>query len=451
MKKNIKYAYACLLLPAVSPAMAERPNVIVIYVDDMGIGDLGCYGARFVRTPHIDRLAAEGILFNQYYSAAPVSSPSRCAVTTGQFPISLGINTFLDKKSNNRRCEQRDFLDPSNPSMARAFKQAGYVTAHIGKWHMGGGRDVTEAPSITEYGFDEYVSTYESPDPDPYLTATDWIWSKDDSIKRWKRTAYFVDKSIDFIRRNRSRNFFLNLWPDDMHTPWVPECYEDQKKNWFEEPAFTSVLKELDVQIGRLVDALDRMGLSENTIIVFTSDNGPAPDFNALRSARLRGTKNSLYEGGIRMPFIVKFPKRIAPGCVNDKTVLCAVDLYPSLCSMAGIKLEPGYAGDGEDLSKAILGKRETIRKDVLMWDFGRNKFFRFPQDKYDRSPHLAIRSGKWKLLINADGSNLQLYNMAVDKYEINNVAAENPEISETLRKKVCQWYERYRKTPRKH
>ena len=370
----------------------------------MGIGDIGCYGGRFVPTPNIDKLAEDGLIFNQYYSAAPVSSPSRSALTTGRFPLTLGINTFLEKKHANKRCEQRNYLDDSFPSMARAFQNAGYVTCHIGKWHMGGGRDVMDAPSILNYGFDEYISTYESPDPDPAITSTDWIWSKSDSIKRWRRTEYFVDKSIDFIKRNKDNSFFLNLWPDDMHTPWIPESFEDSKPSWATEVAFKPVLKELDLQIGRFIAALDELGLSNNTIVIFTSDNGPSPSFEQMRSARLRGTKNSLYEGGIRMPFIIKYPKEIEAGIVNDKTVLCSVDLYPSLCAIAGINREKGYRGDGEDMSKALLGKKEIVRKTDLMWDFGRNKFFGSPKDKNNRSPHLAIRRGKWKLLVNSDG-----------------------------------------------
>ena len=272
---------------------------------------------------------------------------------------------------------------------------------------MGGGRDVHNAPSIKNYGFDEYLSTYESPDPDPAITASKWIWCDNDSIKRWKRTEYFVDKSIDFIKRHKDSPFFLNLWPDDMHTPW----------------------------------ALDDMGLSENTIIIFTSDNGPAPSFKAVRSAYLRGTKNSLYEGGIRMPFIVKYPKKIKPGRVNNSSVLCAVDLYPTLCSVAGIKTEKNYKGDGQNYAKVLLGKSEAKRKTDLMWDFGRNKHFGFPGNPYDRSPHLAIRSGKWKLLVNGDGSDAQLYDMELDKFEKNNIAGEHPELVAKLSKKVCEWY----------
>ena len=220
IKKHLPWLGA--LLPVASMQAETKPNVVVIYVDDMGIGDIGCYGGKFVPTPNIDKIAQDGLLFNQYYSSAPVSSPSRCGLTTGKFPIEVGINTFLNDKASNKRCEQRNYLDDKLPSMARAFQNAGYATGHIGKWHMGGGRDVHNAPSIKNYGFDEYLSTYESPDPDPAITASKWIWCDNDSIKRWKRTEYFVDKSIYFIKRHKDSPFFLNLWPDDMHTPWVP-------------------------------------------------------------------------------------------------------------------------------------------------------------------------------------------------------------------------------------
>ena len=429
------------LLPVAQLQADERPNVVIIYIDDMGIGDVGCYGGRFAPTPNIDRLAEDGIRFEQYYSAAPVSSPSRCGLTTGLFPLEVGINTFLHERAGNRKCEQRDYLDDSLPSMARAFQQAGYATAHIGKWHMGGGRDVDDAPPITNYGFDEYVSTYESPDPDPAITATRWIWSAKDSVKRWRRTEYFVDRSIDFIKRHKGQPFFLNFWPDDMHTPWVPESLAKKNKTWETQPAFEPVLAELDRQIGRFVKALDEMGLTENTIVIFSSDNGPAPSFKSVRAAHLRGTKNSLYEGGIRMPFIIKYPKKIKPGQVNERSVLCAVDLYPSLCAIAGIPTEKGYKGDGQNYAKVLLGKSDAKRKTDLMWDFGRNKHFASPGNPYDRSPHLAIRSGKWKLLVNGDGSDARLYDMEKDRYEKNDVAADNPKIVKKLSEKVCAWY----------
>ncbi|MCF0197424.1 MAG: sulfatase-like hydrolase/transferase, partial [Bacteroidaceae bacterium] len=262
----------------------QRPNVVIMYIDDMGIGDVSCFGGSYKPTPCIDHLARQGMRFTQYYSAAPVSSPSRCGILTGQYPLRHGINTFMDTRAANRRVEQVDYLDPSAPSMARAFQQAGYATAHIGKWHLGGGRDVTDAPLLTNYGYDYYLSTYESPDPDPVITSTRWIWAATDSVKRWDRTAYFVDKSLEWISQHRDSAFFLNLWPDDMHTPWVPEAYADLRDRWEREDAFVPVLQEMDKQLGRFLDELDRMGLADNTIIIFTSDNGPAPSFEQRRT-----------------------------------------------------------------------------------------------------------------------------------------------------------------------
>ena len=257
-----------------------------------------------------------------------------------------------------------------------------------------------------------------------------------------RRTEYFVDKSIEFVKKHKDEPFFLNLWPDDMHTPWVPEFKQKERKSWETQEAFAPVLAEMDKQLGRFIKTLDELGVGENTIIIFTSDNGPAPSFKSVRSAYLRGTKNSLYEGGIRMPFIVRYPKKIKAGQVNNESVLCAVDLYPTLCSIAGIKTEKGYKGDGQNYSKVLLGKSEAKRKTDLMWDFGRNKHFGFPGNPYDRSPHLAIRSGKWKLLVNGDRSDAQLYDMEKDKFEKNNIANEHPDLVAKLSKKVCKWYE---------
>lgn len=440
----MKYKLPLLLL-ASAPAVLladKKPNVIIIYVDDMGIGDLSCYGGTLTQTPHIDRLAKEGIRFNQYYSAAPVSSPSRVSITTGQFPLCWNINTYLSDRKHNKNCEQNDFLNTNAPSMARAFQQAGYATGHFGKWHMGGGRDVDNAPSINAYGFDEYVSTWESPAPDSAITSSHWIWASTDSIKRWNRTAYFVDKTVDFIKRNNNAPFFINLWPDDVHTPWVPgEQYEEQKSSWDKDFTFIPVLRELDKQIGRLIKELAGIDKLDNTIIVFTSDNGPAPSFRQTRTNQLRGTKNSLYEGGIRMPMIVRWGDKIKKAKVDSTSVICSVDFYPSLCKMTGIKPEREDATfDGTDMSRALTGEKEIKRDELLFWDFGRNRFFNFPGSE-NRSPHLAVRKGAWKLLCNSEGTNTELYHIINDKFEKNNLCDVYPDITEELKTELLKWY----------
>jgi arylsulfatase A-like enzyme len=419
-----------LLLATV--AYAERPNIIFILTDDMGYGDVGCYGGKFVPTPNIDRLASEGTRFTQFSVASPICSPSRTGATTGMFPARWRITSYLQTRAGNRACEQADFLDPKAPTVARTLKAAGYATGHFGKWHMGGGRDVTNAPAITAYGFDEYASTWESPDPHPEITATNWIWSPHDKVKRWDRTAFFVDKTLDFLRRHKGQPCYVNIWPDDMHTPWVPA--DDAPKG--DKPEnFRRVLAEYDRQVGRLMAGLKKLGIDEKTLVVFTSDNGPLPTFGGERAGGLRGSKLSLYEGGVREPFIVRWPGRVPAGRLDEQTILNAVDLFPSFCAMAGAPVPSGL--DGEDMSTAWLGK-PVVRKRALFWEYGRNnKSFHYPQGR-DRSPNHAVREGNWKLLVNADGSGAELYDLAADPKETTNVATQHPEIAERL-SKACR------------
>jgi len=433
-------AATCIgLLPKIVHAQ-QKPNILIIYTDDMGIGDLSCYNNGWSKTPNIDKLASQGLKFNKYYSAAPVSSPSRVGLTTGMFPLQMGINTYLQSRKGNATCEQNDFLDDQVPTMADAMKSAGYATGHFGKWHMGGGRDVDHAPQITQYGFDEYTSTWESPDPDPLITDSDWIWSKNDSIKRWNRSAYFVDKTLAFLKKHQGEPTFVNFWPDDMHTPWVQgPSVQDKEKSWSTPPNFAAVLNEYDVQIGRLLQGLKDLGLEENTIVIFTSDNGPAPSFQQKRTNNLRGVKCSLYEGGILMPFLIRWPGKIPAGKVDNQSVICAVDLLPSLCKMTGAKLPSDFNFSGEDRSIALTGTPQTRKKD-LMWEFGRNTAFAQPIP-YQKSPHLAIRRGNMKLLANSDGTSIELYDLSKDSQETTNIAINNPKLVKDLQKIVIQWW----------
>ena len=421
------------------------PNIILILIDDMGLADVGCYrpssaANQLPPTPNIDRLASEGIKFTNYYSAAPICSPSRVGLTTGNVPGKWRITSFLADRKHNRTCQQADFLDASAPSVARELKTAGYATAHFGKWHMGGGRDVDNAPGIRQYGFDEYASTWESPDPDPLLTSTDWIWAKSDSVKRWDRTAYFVDKTLDFLKRNPGKPCYINLWPDDVHTPWVPdEMTLNEFPKGTEKPReFKAVLAELDVQIGRLMAGLKALGVDDNTLVVFTSDNGALPTFQGSRSGTFRGSKLSLYEGGIRMPFIVRYPAQTPRGKVDSLSVLSAVDLLPTFVSLAG-KKGSRPPGDGENRAAVLLGKPD-VRKKPLFWEYGRNnESFRYPAGR-DKSPNLAIREGNWKLLVNDDGSGAELYNLAIDPSEQTDVSGQQPKLVGTMRSKLLAW-----------
>ena len=419
-------------------APAQTPNIILILVDDMGYADVGCYGGNYTPTPNIDRLATEGIRFTNYYSGAPICSPSRVSLTTGMAAGNWNITSYLDNRKHNRTCEQADFLNPSAPSVARQLKTSGYATAHFGKWHMGGGRDVTDAPSIARYGFDEYASTYESPNPDPLLTSTNWIWAKSDSIKRWNRTAYFVDKTLDFLKRHPGQPCYINLWPDDVHTPWVPDesTLADFPKGTEKPREFTAVLAELDRQIGRLMAGLKTLGVDNNTLVIFTSDNGALPTFGS-RSGPYRGSKLSLYEGGIRMPFLVRYPARTPKGQVDTRSVLCATDLFPTFTSLAGNKAS--RATYGENIGSALEGRPYT-RKTALFWEYGRNnESFRYPQGR-DRSPNLAMRQDNWKLLVNDDGSGAELYDLSRDPSETTNVVGQQVMMTGQMQAKLLTW-----------
>lgn len=421
----------------------ESPNIIFILTDDMGYGDIGTYGGKFNPTPCLDRMAEEGIKFNQYYSASPISSPSRAGLLTGKHPGTWHITSYLQTREGNRNADMRDYLTTDAPTLPHAMKKGGYKTAHIGKWHLGGGRDVYDAPPFSEYGYDEYCSTYESPQADPLLTATDWIWSPQDSIKRWERTAYFVDKTLDFLKRHKGEPCFINLWPDDMHDPWVGNLEEQQEvpKDYRSEKNFRTVLIEYDRQIGRLLQGIKELNLDKNTIVIFTSDNGPAPSFRGSRAGSMRGCKASLFEGGMHLPFIVWDAKGSLPkGAIDNSSVVSALDMFESLCSLAGVALPEGYKSDGMDMSKALLGQPQQ-RNIPLFWEYRRNDSNAFPRPfDQDVSPNIAVREGDWKLLVNADGSDVMLFNLHDNLRETIEVSSKYPEVTQRLKEMALTW-----------
>lgn len=421
-------------------AQDQRPNIILILADDLGLGDISRFSDTY-HTPNIDKIGQDGLQVSNYYAASPICSPSRAGILTGQFPAKIHFTTFLNTKADNKRKEQVDFLDPEIPSIGKLLQSAGYATGHFGKWHMGGGRDVVNAPNFDKYGFDEWSSTYESPDPDPAITATDWIWSDKDSIKRWNRTAYFVDRTLAFLKQNKGKPCYVNLWTDDVHTPWVTgddENGRDPNNKPQSEKSFTEVLKIYDKEIGRLMQGLKDLGIDSNTIVIFTSDNGPLPNFRQDRSAGLRGSKLSLYEGGVNMPFLIRWPGHIEAGRSDETSIISAVDLLPSFCELAGVNTSGFIDLDGEDRTNVWL-RGVAERTEPLIWEYGRNEFFSFPKQP-NRSPILALREGKWKFLMNKDESQIELYDLSGDRNEARNVADENPNLVQHYRKVLSNW-----------
>ena len=422
----------------------------------MGYGDLSITGNRDVRTENIDRLAEEGIRFTQFYVASPICSPSRVAFTTGRSPAFFGIHSFLASRARNAARGMRDFLDPRATSVARSFQQAGYATAHFGKWHMGGGRDVGDAPLPQAYGFDESLVSFEGLG-DRVLPPGEKNSAKlgRGDIRRAEKhrlTQLYVDRSIDFIHENRGRPFYLHLWLNDVHDAHRPSPEMLSEVPGFVSPnpyvrKFYAVLDDMDTQIGRLIDAIDGMGLAERTLVVLTSDNGPTAWARYYEegldppgsTGGYRGRKWSLYEGGIRMPLIVRCRGKVPEGVVDETTVCTAVDYLPTVCSLAGLPVPDNALLDGEDLSGAWLG-RARPRSKPIYWEYGRDSSYLKPGRERDRSPNLAMRDGDWKLLANADGTRVELYNLAHDAQETTNMADKEPRRRAEMLERLMQW-----------
>ena len=452
--------FICNSWPATSqPETGKKPaNIIFIFIDDMGYADLGCYGNTEVQTPNIDKLAKEGILFTQFYVNSPICSPSRTAVTTGQYPSRWGITSYIDGRKANAARGMKDFLSLEAPSVARNLQKAGYYTAHIGKWHMGGGRDIGDVPYITEYGFNESVTQFEGIG-ERYLAIFETFNFKDGKRgletqsaqlgkgeihweKRDKFTEIFVDRTINAIEnaKNANKPFYINLWPDDIHTPLEPP--KNLRGDLSTQARFLGVMHEMDRQMGRLFDYIKRnTELKENTLIIFTSDNGPDKAVN--NAGPLRGYKTNLYEGGFSEPFIVWWPEKIPSkkaGTKNTKTVIAGIDLPLTFMDLAGAKSDHGVEYDGESMLAAIQGQKQQLRKKSLFWIRPPDR----PGYNGDNDPDLAIRKGDFKLLMDFDGSNVQLYNLEKDRGETQNLKDSNPQKMAELKKELEAWFTTY-------
>lgn len=439
-------------LPA---AEVQRPNVVMVFIDDMGWGDFSCFGNPDAKTPNIDRLASEGLRFSQFYVNAPICSPSRCALTTGQYPHRWRITSYLDNRAANARRGVADWLDPKAPTLARILHQNGYATGHFGKWHLGGQRDVDDAPPITAYGFDKSLTNFEGMGPKllpltlkPGDAQPGKIWADAERLgkpftwmQRSEITSGFVNAAIDFIDRSahEGKPFYVNVWPDDVHSPFWPPV-----DKWAETKRgkYLAVLQEMDRQLGKLFDHIrNDPSLRENTLVLVCSDNGP--ENGAGSAGPFRGAKTRLYEGGIRSPLIAWAPGLIPAskqGGLNEKSVFAAFDLVPSLLTMTNAKVSPEIRFDGEDVSDALIGRDERSRKAPIFW--------RRPPDRKNSppgmprpQPDLAVRDGDWKLLCDYDGSNPELYDLAVDRGETKNLADRKPDVVARLTDAAVAWH----------
>ncbi|MBT3194099.1 MAG: sulfatase-like hydrolase/transferase [Verrucomicrobia bacterium] len=452
MNKRITTCLAALLCAAALHASAERPNpprrvnVIFLFADDWGWGDLSCHGHEHYKTPNLDKLASQGTEFTQFTVASGVCSPSRTAVMTGHYPARHSIHQHFAHPAHNRKCGMPDWLDPAAVMLPRLFQEAGYKTAHYGKWHLtNSGCD--DAPWPKEYGYDDsgVFNGY-----GPGIPASD-------------ATTY--DKTIEFMTKHKDEPFFINVWMHETHTPHFPkkEFLKDYEDLDEQHKVYAAIVAEADHGVGRILQALDELGLADNTLVVFSSDNGPertgkrsprdrlSDDGDSIlftyysvgSSGGLKGGKRSLYEGGIRVPFFVRWPGKVPAGKKNDTTVITAADLLPTFCKAADIELPRGYQPDGEDMLGAFLGK-DVSRTKPIFWEWQGAR-------AGNNWPRLAIRDGDWKLVMNHDGSRSELYNIPQDRAEQSNVAQAHPEIVQRLSKKVLAWKQTLPKAPAEH
>jgi arylsulfatase A len=398
-----------------------KPNFVIIFTDDQGYQDVGCFGSPTIKTPNLDRMAAEGMRFTDFYSAASICSPSRAALLTGCYPPRVGITKVLFPNDNIG-------LNPKEITIADVLKERGYATACIGKWHLG------HLPEFlpTSNGFDYYFGI-------PYSNDMDGVRGKNKSLDRaWRQKDYspwnvplmrgkyiierpaeqtslierYTDEAVKFIQTNKDRPFFLYLPHTMPHIPlFVSDKFyvEDVKK------AYKATIEQIDFSVGRIFGALKEAGVDKNTLVVFTSDNGPwlSMKHHGGCALPLRDGKFSTYEGGMREPCIMRWPAKIPVGKVCN--VVCGtIDLLPTFAKLAGTEVPADRVIDGRDIWPLMEGKPDV--------DSPHGAYFYYNGNSLE-----AVRSGKWKL--RRAESNIELYDLEADIGEKTNLADKHPEI----------------------
>jgi arylsulfatase A len=408
----------CLVLSGGSAVAAEKPNIVFLLCDDLGYGDLSCFAHPKMRTPHLDKLAAEGVKLTHCYSSSPVCSPSRAGLMTGRVPNRLGIRDWISANSGI-------FLRPGEVTVAQRLKAAGYRTCHVGKWHLNSKTDGSER-TPGEAGFDHWLYTQNNAAPS-HLDPTNFIRNGRPAGKLEGPSSHVVvAEAIQFLEANRGKPFFLNLW---FHEPHEPVAAAEEflklypKEDNLDRRHYYGDVSQMDAAVGKLLKYLDNHELRDNTFVFFSSDNGPET-LNRYKGANrsygspgpLRGMKLHITEAGYRVPGIIRWPGHTRAGTVSTEP-MCHVDLLPTLCAIAGAKL-PERKLDGADITPLFAGK-PVKRPHPLYWQY---------DFAISRPWVVSLRDGPWKLLANAELDKFELYNLVDDVGEIKNLAEEHPE-----------------------
>jgi arylsulfatase A-like enzyme len=424
-------------------ARPRPPNILLIVADDLGYGDLGSYGHHSLKTPALDRLAREGLRFTTYYAASPLCSPSRAAMLTGRTPFRTGIESWIPAGTAVQ-------LGPREITLATLLKGRGYETYLSGKWHLNGGLDVKGHTQPRDHGFDHALAFHAFAIPNHRNPENFFLDGKPRGRLEGYAAQIVVDQAVSWLeaRSHEAPFFFYVAFAEPHGTIASPEFFTDLYSAFTRgrpEPfanggtvptnlaargpgEYYANVTHMDFQIGRLLEALDRLGLRDETVVVFTSDNGPVTEdwrhwyeVNLYGSTGgLRGRKADLYDGGIRVPAIVRWPGHVAPGTETAVPVI-GYDLLPTLASLAGVAVPADRAIDGEDVS-TVLRAEAFRRKRPLFWEF-----------EDDQGFHYALRDGDWKLMTDRTFERRRLYDLARDRFEVEDQTAEQPAVGTAL------------------
>ena len=425
-------------LPAPAAELAPKPNIVFVLTDDMGWTDLACFGSKYYETPNIDRLASQGMRFTDAYAACTVCSPTRASIMTGQYPARLHITDWIaGHKRPFAKLSVPDWtlqLSPDIPNVAKALKAAGYATASIGKWHLG-----PEACWPDKQGFDLNVAGCDKGQPPSYFspykipTLTD---GPDGEFLSDRLTA----EALKFIESNKDKPFFLYLPHYAVHTPLMAKKEVIAKykaktdpRAAHTNPTYAALVESVDDSVGRLLQKLDDLKLSARTIIIFTSDNGGLTLGKVTSNVPLRAGKGSAYEGGVRVPLIVKWPGVTKPGSVCHAPVISA-DYYPTLLAVAGATPAAG-AVDGESI-EPLLRQTGALTRDAIYWHYPH-------YHPGGATPYGAIREGDFRLVEFYEDSRVELYNLKDDISETKDLSSQLPEKAAALRQKFHDWRQR--------
>lgn len=426
----------CLLAAA---GLARDTNVVLIVADDLGYADLACYGHPFHETPALDRLAAEGLRCTRGYANAPNCAPTRAALMSGQYAPRTGVytvNTSSRGKAKHRRLvpiENRRTLADGVVTLAEVFREAGYVTACMGKWHLG------EDPR--SQGFDVNVGGCRWGHPKSYHAPY-----RNPAMKDGPEGEYLTDRlgkeAARFVGEHADEPFLLYLPFYAVHTPIRPradleEHYAGKEGAEDHHVGYAAMVTALDQAVGRVLAALDEHGVAEDTLVVFLSDNGGHARFTDM--APLRGSKGQLHEGGVRVPWIVRWPGRVEPGSTSDVPQV-GLDLFPTLCAAAGVEVPGGKVLDGVDLLP-LWTRGEAPEREALFFHFPAYLQAYLPeQGRWRITPSGALVTRRWKLIERFEDGRLELYDLLADPGETDECSAEHAEVAARLRDRLVAW-----------